>query len=471
MLQTEIVVIGSGPGGAITAATLTKAKRDVLLIENGPHFNLNSCTPYSIEEIEQKYRGGGITPTFGNPIISYVEGCCVGGGSEINSGLYHRIPEETLKKWGNKFKLKNIGEKDLTPLYKEIEKNICISYLSKEAPMASIKLIDGARRLGWKSMEVPRWIKYTSGTDETKQSMTETYIPRFLNDGGALLPNTKVIKIIKQGKEWLLIGKKTTTSEQVTIQCRYLFVCGGAIQTPALLRRSSIKRNIGNSLQTHPTIKVIAKFPEKVNCEEMGVPTHQVKEFAPDFSFGCSISSKSTLALAMLDNAEYMQEVEKNWGKMAMYYAMIVPAGKGVIRNLPFFNDPFVKYSLKECDLELLAKALKKICLLLFEAGAESIYPSIRGFGVLKGVGDINQIPRLLPRDKANIMTIHLMSSCPMGEDEKICATDSFGKVYGYDNLYINDGSLLCSAPGVNPQGSIMVIALRNVNQFLENHV
>ena len=167
---------------------------------------------------------------------------------------------------------------------------------------------------------------------------------------------------------------------------------------------------------------------------------------------------------------EYMQEVEKNWEKMATYYAMIVPKGKGVIRNLPFFNDPFVKYSLKECDIELLGKALRNICLLLFEAGAESIYPSIRGFGVLKSVDEINQIPRLLPRDKTNIMTIHLMSSCPMGEDEKICATDSFGKVYGYDNLYINDGSLLCSAPGVNPQGSIMVVALRNANHFLENH-
>ena len=469
MLQAEIVVIGSGPGGAITAATLGEAKRDVLLIENGPHFNLNSCPPYSTEEMEQKYRGGGVTPAFGNPMITYVEGCCIGGGSEINSGLYHRIPEEMLNKWRNKFKLRNIETNDLIPVYEEIEKNIHISYLQEKAPMPSIKLSDGARKLGWKSMEVPRWIKYTGSTNKIKQSMTETYIPSFQNHGGVLLPNTKVIKIIKQGKEWVLIGKKTTSSEQVTIKSRHLFVCGGAIQTPALLRRSSIKKNIGNTLQTHPTIKVIAKFPEKVNFEGMGVPTHQVKEFAPDFSFGCSISSKSSLALAMLDHPEHMQEVEKNWGEMAMYYAMIVPKGNGVIRNFPFFSDPFVKYNLTECDIELLAKALRNLCLLLFEAGAESIYPGIRGFGALKGMDDINRIPRLLPRDKTSIMTIHLMSSCPMGEDEKVCATDSFGKVYGFDNLYINDGSLLCSAPGVNPQGSIMAIALRNANHFLEN--
>ncbi|OQB91089.1 MAG: Cholesterol oxidase precursor [Verrucomicrobia bacterium ADurb.Bin118] len=64
-------------------------------------------------------------------------------------------------------------------------------------------------------------------------------------------------------------------------------------------------------------------------------------------------------------------------------------------------------------------------------------------------------------------MTIHLFSSCPMGEDRKRCATDSFGRLHGFTNLRINDASLLCTAPGVNPQGTIMALARRNVLQFL----
>jgi choline dehydrogenase-like flavoprotein len=64
-------------------------------------------------------------------------------------------------------------------------------------------------------------------------------------------------------------------------------------------------------------------------------------------------------------------------------------------------------------------------------------------------------------------MTIHLFSSCPMGENKKICAVDSFGKVHGFKNLYVADASLLCTAPGVNPQGSIMAIARRNALHFL----
>ena len=41
-----------------------------------------------------------------------------------------------------------------------------------------------------------------------------------------------------------------------------------------------------------------------------------------------------------------------------------------------------------------------------------------------------------------------------MGEDLNLCAADSFGKVHGHHNLFVNDASLLCTAPGVNPQGT-----------------
>jgi nucleoside-diphosphate-sugar epimerase len=53
-----------------------------------------------------------------------------------------------------------------------------------------------------------------------------------------------------------------------------------------------------------------------------------------------------------------------------------------------------------------------------------------------------------------------------MGENPDLCATDSFGKVNGFRNLYVNDASLIPDSPGVNPQGATMAIALRNVDHF-----
>ena len=64
-------------------------------------------------------------------------------------------------------------------------------------------------------------------------------------------------------------------------------------------------------------------------------------------------------------------------------------------------------------------------------------------------------------------MTIHLFSSVPMGERRDRCALDSFGKVAGTDGLYVADGSMLPTSTTVNPQGTIMAIARRNVLEAL----
>jgi choline dehydrogenase-like flavoprotein len=55
-----------------------------------------------------------------------------------------------------------------------------------------------------------------------------------------------------------------------------------------------------------------------------------------------------------------------------------------------------------------------------------------------------------------------------MGENLNLCAVDSFGKVHGRTNLFVNDASVLCTAPGVNPQGTIMGIARRNAIHFAD---
>ena len=80
------------------------------------------------------------------------------------------------------------------------------------------------------------------------------------------------------------------------------------------------------------------------------------------------------------------------------------------------------------------------MCKILFEAGAKRIYPSIKNFGVINDEKSISKIPKVLSRNKVSLMTIHLFSSCPMGENKNICSVDSYGRLFGYDNIYVNDG-------------------------------
>ena len=96
--------------------------------------------------------------------------------------------------------------------------------------------------------------------------------------------------------------------------------------------------------------------------------------------------------------------------------------------------------------------------------GRNRVFPQpTRGPVLLRRLLEQNPGRVALPDGLANLMTIHLFSSCPMGEDKSKCATDSFGQVHGFKNLFINDASLLCTAPGVNPQAPIMAIARRNL--------
>lgn len=472
----EIAVVGSGPGGSITACLLAEAGRDVLLIEEGPYLPLESSSPFSLEEMVQKYRNGGLTVAMGSPKVQYAEGQCVGGGSEVNSGLYYRTPADILEKWRREFEVEALEEADLLPHFEACEQDVNVCYLPGKPPAASLKLHEGAIRLGWKSIEVPRWFQYEEPVEQTavpqgtRQSMTKTFIPRALKAGCNILPNTKVQLVRQEGKKWILKAAHSSShssSRPLQVKADTVFIAGGAVQTPALLRRSGITHNIGNSLQMHPTVKIIAQFPEQVNSADMGVPVHQVKEFAPRFSFGCSISSLPYLALAMNDHSDYIHEVDRNWQKMAIYYAMITASGRGTVRCLSGYRDPLVRYRLTDEDRKDLSEGLRKLSQVLFEAGAVALYPSITNGPKFTQPIDLKQLPDSLPRSRTNLMTIHLFSSCPMGEDRAICAVDSFGKVHGFNNLYVADASLLCTAPGVNPQGSIMAIARRNALKFL----
>ncbi|MDB6065758.1 MAG: putative oxidoreductase [Pedosphaera sp.] len=468
-LRAEVVVVGSGPGGAITACLLAEAGRKVLLIEEGEYLSLESCIPFTKEEMVQKYRNGGQTVAMGANKIAYVEGRCVGGGSEINSGLYHRTPPDILETWRKEFQVEGLAEADLRPHFEACETDVTVSLMPGPAPAASLKLHDGATRLGWKSLEVPRWFRYTTGTNSSgkRQSMTETFIPRFLKAGGQLLPRTRAETLRQAGAGWMLNAQHVTTGA-LRITADTMFICGGAVQTPALLRRSGIMNNVGDSLRLHPTVKVVAKFSEEVNSSEMGVPVHQVKEFAPRFSFGCSISTPPYLALALLDHPAEALTASRSWRQMATYYAMITGEGRGTVRALPHFRDPLVRYKLTAHDRRDLAEGMTKLCQALFESGAETLYPGMAGVQRLINKDDLKKLPDALPSGLASLMTIHLFSSCPMGEDKDKCATNSFGQVHGFRNLYVGDASLLCTAPGVNPQGSVMALARRNALAFLK---
>ena len=466
--EFDFIIIGSGPGGAVSAKKLQEAGLNTCLLESGNKYKDEMISPFSYDEMLHQYKHAGITTTLGNANITYVEGATFGGGSEINSGLYHRTPKDVLSMWETNYGLVDSGLDKMEKYFSEIEKDLCISYFpAGQIPKASIVLEDGANKLGWKVQEVPRWFKYkqSQSGSGTKMTMAKTYLKNYLDNGGLVFELSKAKTLKKYNGKWNILYD--TINGERNISAKNVILSAGTIGTPQLLRRSGLSKIAGKRFQMHPTIKVVALFDKIINQEEMGVPVHQVKEFASDYSFGCSISSMPYLRVAMLDHPNQQDIVEQKWQKMAIYYSMITPKGNGSIKNLPFFKDPLITYNLTKHDKNNLAKGLGKLSQLLISAGARSLYPSIKGGPVITNLNDISQLPLTINPANTSLMTVHLFSSCPIGERKDICVADSFRKVFGQEGLFISDGSMLPSAPGVNPQGSIMAFALRNIEKII----
>lgn len=90
-----------------------------------------------------------MTVTLGQPKLSFVMGKCKGGGSEVNSELYHRIPDEVISEWERDYKVKGIAKDELLPRYEACEKTVNVSLMPEgTVPDFSFILKNGADTLG-----------------------------------------------------------------------------------------------------------------------------------------------------------------------------------------------------------------------------------------------------------------------------------------------------------------------------------
>ena len=93
--------------------------------------------------------------------------------------------------------------------------------------------------------------------------------------------------------------------------------------------------------------------------------------------------------------------------------------------------------------------------------------PCYPGAPVVRGEADVGAAVAGLGRD-APLMTVHLTGTVPDGRAAGTCPPSTpSGACAAWATSAVNDGSLLPSAPGVNPQGTIMAVAHRNVARML----
>ena len=475
-IDCEVLVIGSGPGGASTAAMLAEAGQDVLLVEEGKHLHVDSSPDHSLTQMEEKWRSGGLTAALGNPKVTYIEGRCVGGASESNAGLFHPPMPDGLNEWQAQYEINDFGPDALAPHLEAVVDAIGVSSRPNGFSPASDRLAAGADAMGWSWTEIKRFWKYSTDDDGKmvghRRSMTETMIPRALAAGARLMSQIRVERLVcKSGRALSAVAMQSRNgepSERVRISFQRVVICAGAVQTPMILRKSGFRGGVGDALTLNPMVRIVARFPEPVNRPAFGVPVVQIEEFKPAMTLGCSYSAPPHLAMWFEGSPADVRKNLEDWERMAVFYVKICGKGRGTVRQTPVRGAALVRYHTHRDDFLAMSMGLSRLAKALFAAGAEEVHSPLPGAPPLHSQAECDALQGILSPRNSSLSAIHLHSTVRMGENRNLCAADSHGKLHAARNIWVNDSSLLPTSPGVNPQATILAIARRNVLRWLD---
>jgi choline dehydrogenase-like flavoprotein len=479
--RSQVVVIGSGAGGATTALTLAEAGVAVTVLEEGPRVAAADYGASSALAMQRLYRRSGMTPIVGKVPLGFVEGRCVGGSTEINSGFWHRTPPEVLLRWKVQFAVDGISPAELEPHFEWAEAETRVSLWEREWPRSTQVFARGIDAMGWSKQEVPRTAHRCAGTNAcargcptgAKQGMSRSLVPKAEAAGARVIPNcTARMLLTRKGRVAGVLAElrhEDGERELLRLDADHVFVCGGPTETPALLRRSGIKRHVGDQFRVHPMLKVVAAFDQIIDAQASVLPLLQVKEFWPEISLGGAFFSPGHLALNLSDNWPSTKHYLEDHRRMAAFYVAVKGTGRGWVRPSTMGSgESVLRYDLSSEDIRHLSQGLARLSTLLLAGGAKAVMPGVTGLAAITSPEEaIRWLDELLPAKALSLTTVHAFSSVPMGQRSDRCAVDSYGRVHGYENLHVNDASTLPDSPGVNPQGSVMAVARRNTLHFL----
>src|SRR5579885_3314260 len=187
--------------------------------------------------------------------------------------------------------------------------------------------------------------------------MSRTFLPRARAAGAAVLADAAARRVRRLGGRWL-VELERAGGERLELEADAVVLACGAVQTPALLRRSGLSTRAGRSLSLHPMLKVVAELDAELSAG-CAVEALQVKDETREVSLGCSASTAPMLAVGLVDHG---LEPAARWRRLGSFYAMstaIDGAGRGEVRPLPGFRDPLVRYRLGAREKQALSEGLR----------------------------------------------------------------------------------------------------------------
>jgi len=481
-IECEVVVIGTGAGGAAAAYELAARGHAVLMLEEGDYHRRSSFTGRASRANREMYREQGMTFALGNVGVPVFAGRAVGGSTVVNSGTCYRAPARTFAAWRERLGLPDeMSPEGMSPYYEKVEQMLQVApanplHLGAIAPIIQ----RGAEHLGLKHGVLLRNAPDCDGQGVccfgcptgAKRSTDVSYVPEALKRGAQLITAAKVNQVDIVGGRARGVtatlagpGPDPRRGPRLTVKAEAVVVAGGALLTPLLLQRSDACRTsgmLGKNLSIHPAGKVMALFDQRVE-QWSGIPQgYTIDHFAEDGLMfeGVSVPLE-VAAIGVPWTGRRFTELMEKYPHMATFGFMIQDTSRGEVRP-GIGGAPLILYNMNRYDLERMQRGFAVLSEVFQAAGARRVLPLIAGHDEVSSREELEKLraARLRPGD-FEVTAYHPLGTCRMGVDPARSCVGPDHQAHDVQGLYVCDGSAVPSSLGVNPQLTIMALSVR----------
>lgn len=144
-LTADVVVIGSGAGGAVAASELAKNGWKVVLIEEGSYFTPAQFNSDEFISQARLYRDAGFIVTE-EQTLSILQGKSIGGSTTVNWQTSLYPPDYVTNEWSERFGWQGYSREEMDPYVSEVHERLGVH----EVPDNLVNANNNVLRVGGK---------------------------------------------------------------------------------------------------------------------------------------------------------------------------------------------------------------------------------------------------------------------------------------------------------------------------------
>ncbi|MGD8606497.1 MAG: GMC family oxidoreductase [Myxococcales bacterium] len=478
-LSADVVIIGSGAAGAVTAYEMSRSGAKVVVLEAGPYIPSSEFREHAPTALETLYQDhGNQVNTTGD--LAVLQGKCIGGSTVVNAAVCFRAPDQVLRSWTEEHGLDNLSSEVLAPYFERVERNLSIHPNGPhEVNRNGRLLIEGAQKIGIPAGPTPRNVKscalsghcISGCKTDRKQSMLVTYLPWASQLGATILSGTRA-ESFEIDKRRVTAVRAVATDETgmakpVRVEAGLVVVAAGAVQTPLLFQRNKVGNSsgqVGLNFACHPSLAVFGEHEDDVNAWVGATISAHAGDIENPLKGGYLLEAgmvgpvvTSTWVDGGIgrDFVEFMQQSKK-------YQAAVTLIHDHNVGRVYLDGDrKQIEYDIDDRDFESVREALRGAARMYFAAGARRVYLPTTRRTTIERASDVDSVINGLRNGKHmyRLTSYHPQGTMRMGADPARSVVGSEGRCHDLDNVYVPDASIFPSSLLVNPQLTVYGMA------------